>query len=459
MTDMLKKVKQTIIRHRLLSTGDSVLVALSGGADSVCLLECLLALSGDLSLSVYAAHINHGLRGADSDGDEAFVRDLCEKHGVPLFVKRCDVHALAKETKTGTEEAGRNVRYAFFKEVMADNGISFIATAHHADDNVETVLMRLIRGTGPMGLGGIAYQNGNIIRPFLDVTREEIEAYLKENGFCYRNDASNNDTIYTRNRVRHTLIPLLTKQFNPSFSQTFAENIRLYASCGAFVKEEAGKLFDKTARVKTDDCYGFSSDALLGENKFLVSAMLHGLLSEKLCKTEVSEFHVQSVMALLDANKGPVSLPGGVVAEVCDYVLYLYIEKKTEQFMHTITPGVNFPVDETGHFFTMAILDSPVKGTANSVCLDCGLLVGKKLCVRNRREGDVFYPSGMEGRKKLQDFFVDSKVPRFLRDSVPIITADDDIVWVAGFRADRRFLADDSSESVLQMTIHKEGLL
>ncbi len=459
MTDMLEKVKQTIKKHQLLSAGDTVLVALSGGADSVCLLDCLLALSNTLSISVCAAHVNHGLRGEDSDGDEAFVSELCEKRGVPLFVKRCDIRAMAKKTKTGIEEAGRNARYAFFKELMEKGNIKVVATAHHADDNVETVLMRLIRGTGPMGLGGIAYKNGEIIRPFLDVTREEIENYVKLNGLAYRTDASNCDTVYTRNRVRHTLIPLIIEQFNPAFSQTFADNIRLYASCGSYIKEETRKLFEKTAQIKMPACFGFSVDALLNENEFLVSAMLHSLLYEHLCRAEISEFHVQNVLALLGENKGPVSLPGGVVAEVCDRVLYLHKNEKTEKFVHPVIIGENFLVEETGHFFTASFVDSPVKTTKNTICLDAGLLSGKTLCVRNRREGDVFYPSGMEGSKKLQDFFVDSKVPRFLRDSVPIITADDEIVWIAGFRADRRFLASSTSESVLQMTIHKEGLL
>ena len=212
--DILQKVKISIEKKDLLKNGDSVLVALSGGADSVFLLNIMLLLKDEFNLSIYAAHINHMLRGKEADYDEEFCRTLCKKNDIKLFTHRADVALIAKETSVSEEVAGRNVRYTFFNEILEKENIQKIATAHNFDDNIETVFMRFIRGTGISGLCGIPYKNNNIIRPILDIKRSEIEDFLSECNADYVTDKTNFEQIYTRNKIRLGIIPEIEKNIN-----------------------------------------------------------------------------------------------------------------------------------------------------------------------------------------------------------------------------------------------------
>ena len=455
MTDMLQQVKKTILEHSLLQPGDKVLVALSGGADSVCLLDCMLCLTEELNIKVFAAHVNHCLRGEASDGDEAFVRDLCQLRNVPLFTCRKDIHALAAEKKIGTEAAGRLVRYEFFESVLQAKGLQKIATAHHANDTVETVLMRLIRGTGPLGLGGIPYQNETVIRPLLDVTRTEIEAYLKEKALSFRTDRTNFETVYTRNRVRHELIPFLEKEFNPNFQKNFREQIRLYSANSAYIKKEAETLFSRLVKQASAG-YGFSCKALLLEDAFLVSVMLHQTIMQLTDTQEILQHHIDAVMSIVQKGSGAVSLPDNVIAEICHGVLFLRKDTEKVTFCYPIEPGSEIYLAEIDTTITCYKVDAvPTKYDNNTMYLAADTVNGKVLTVRSRTEGDFFYPIGMEGRKKLQDYFVDQKVPYFLRDTIPVVTVNDEIAWVAGYRGDRRFVASKDNNASLCVKLHR----
>lgn len=455
MTNMLQQVKKTILEHNLLQPGDRVLVALSGGADSVCLLDCLLCLAEELNIKVFAAHVNHCLRGEEADDDEAFVRELCQLCDVPLFTCTKDVHALAAVKKIGTEAAGRLVRYEFFESVLQENGLHKIATAHHANDTVETVLMRLLRGTGPLGLSGIPYQNGRVIRPLLDVTRIEIEAYLEEKRLSFRTDRTNFEALYTRNRIRHELIPFLEKEFNPNFQKNFREQIRLYSANSAYIKKEAETLFSRLAK-QISAGHGFSCEALLLEDVFLVSVMLHQAIMQLTDTREILQHHIDAVISIVQKGSGAVSLPGNVVAEICHGVLYLRKDTEKVTFCYLIEPGSEIYLEEIEATITCYKANAvPEKHDSNTICLDVEKVNGKKLTVRSRTEGDFFYPIGMEGRKKLQDFFVDQKIPYFLRDSIPIVTVNDEVAWVAGYRGDRRFVASKDNNASLCVKLHR----
>ncbi len=450
---MFTKVQKTIKQHNLIHTGDRILVALSGGADSVCLLDCLQKLSDELGISFSAAHVHHGLRGQDADDDELFVRRLCNERNIPLYVKRVDVRALAAETKTGLEEAGRNARYAFFKELKDEHGFTKIATAHHSGDNIETVLMRLMRGTGPLGLGGIPYVNQEVIRPLLDVSRQDIEDYCKAQNLSFRTDLSNFETNYTRNKVRHELIPFMEEKFNPDFKNSFQEQIRLYAACGAYIKDETEKVMQKEMH-STLQGVCFSCQSLLAYNEFLVSTVLHKVLQQYAGGHSITADHINSIMAMLGQGKCSVSLPDDMVAEVCHGWLYIRRNLPAKTFSYPLFESAF--IKETGQTVTICDVEyMPGKGNACTVYLDKQKLAGKKLMLRSRCDGDVFYPVGMDGRKKLHDFFVDKKIPYFLRDTVPILTADDEVVWIAGYRADRRFIATKETDAIVCVKIHK----
>lgn len=452
---MLNQVRKTIFCHTLIEPGDRVLVALSGGADSVCLLDCLMSLQDELGISVAAAHLNHCLRGDESDGDEAFVRQLCEERQLPLFVCRKDIRVIAKETGTGLEAAGRNARYAFFHDLQKKEGFHKIATAHHAGDNIETVLMRLVRGTGPSGLGGIPYKNGTVIRPLLDVTRQDIEAYTKEHALSFRTDSTNSEKIYTRNRVRHSLVPLIEQEYNPNFQKNFQEQIKLYSACSDYLKNEVQKLCIKLT-LPFSGGYAFDCSRLLQEPAFLISMLLHTLLQE-LADGQILACHVEAAKSLVAEGKGAVSMPGGVIAEVCHKRLYLRRNIPVKTFFYDLPhEGELFIPETNGYIICQIVTEIPEHRKADSVYLDIQKLSGKKLSVRSRQAGDYFYPKGLCGRKKLQDYFVDNKIPHFMRDTIPVITAGEDIVWLAGLRADERFVKTKGKGPVFCIRYIKE---
>ncbi|MBE7036815.1 MAG: tRNA lysidine(34) synthetase TilS [Ruminococcaceae bacterium] len=453
MIDMLTKVKKIINRYGLLQPEEKVLVALSGGADSVCLLSVLKELSEELQISLFAAHLNHGLRGKESDGDEEFVRKLCAEWNVPLFVRRADVAARAKESKCGLEEAGRHERYSFFREISEQEQLNKIATAHHAGDNVETVLMRLIRGTGPLGLGGIPCRNEAVVRPLLYVNRAEIECYLQMKGLTFREDSTNAETVYTRNRVRHQLIPMLETEFNPNFLNTFSEQIELYASGAAYLEEETEKLFKKTA-IPVTGGFGFSCKNLLAENDFLVSMLLHKTISSLAENRETGMVAVRLTKELLSRLQGEAQLGDGVLAQICHGILYIRKDCPAESFAYTLEPKGIFSVQNGDIQLVFTKAETvPEHPLANEAYINAERINEKKMVLRSRQNGDVFYPVGMDGKQKLKDYLIDKKIPRFLRDTVPLLTADEEIIWVVGERADARFAARKGDKDILRIQV------
>ncbi|MBE7035547.1 MAG: tRNA lysidine(34) synthetase TilS [Ruminococcaceae bacterium] len=454
MNNVLNKVKETIFQHSLIAKGSKVLVALSGGADSVCLLHVLRVLCDEMSFTLYAAHLNHGLRGEEADHDEAFVANLCKTWGIPLFTRRLAVKFLAEQEGCGLEEAGRKARYAFFAELLEEHAIDVVATAHNSCDNVETVIMRLMRGTGINGLAGIPHRNGHVVRPLLDVSREEIEDYCREADISYCLDSTNQDTEFTRNRVRHMLLPMIEESFNPNFKKNFQEQIGLYADCASFIQRETEKLFVRHVRQMPGGCC-LECEPLAKEEPFLVMQLLHALLSELSGQKEINMQAVQAVKAITDNQTGSVQITRTLVAEVCYGVLYIRQDRKEQPFCYDINGKEELIISETGDRICIRepriVSDEP----GQKIYVDAKKLAGKKLQVRSRRTGDYFYPTGMEGKKSLQDYFVDKKIPHFMRQFVPILSADDDIVWVIGMRADRRYLAQENQENVLCVTYDK----
>ncbi len=451
MNNLLEQVKKTIQKHGLIESGDSVLVGLSGGADSVCLLSCLLELSDELMISVSAAHVNHCLRGEAADNDQRFSEELCEKWNVPFYAVRKDIKALSLEKSVGLEEAGRMARYDFFFDLQKQFGFTKIATAHHGNDNIETVLMRLLRGTGPLGLSGIPYRNGDIIRPLLDTNRSAIELYLKNKAIGFRTDVSNLDSVYTRNKIRNQLIPQLEQDFNPNFQSTFQEEIRLYQSCASYIKDEARKVREEKSYAILGG-YAVPCDALLGLHEFLASTVIHQMIEKLSPKKEVSHLHISKVLSILQECSGRVNLPDGIIAEVCYRILYLRRNPEFDFEEIELKPGVTVILHDGKKLSCSVVYNSSKKSNRSRVLLDMDQILGKKITLRPRRNGDYFYPVGMDGRKKLQDYFVDEKVPYFMRDFVPLVTVGDDIALVVGFRADRRFTSSNKEGSYFCVT-------
>lgn len=408
---MLNKLLSFIREHKLLSPGDSVVCAVSGGADSVALLFALYLLREKLGISLSAAHFNHNLRGEESLRDERFVRQLCDRYDIPLTLGRGIVVA----GKKGLEAAARDARYAFLNSIPGK-----IATAHTADDNAETVLMHLVRGTGLKGLGGIAPKNGRLIRPMLSVTRQEVLAFLQEYNLSYITDSSNETDNFLRNRLRHHVMPLLKKE-NPRFAEnTSATALRLRQDAAALESLSANEILTVSQLCALPEAvrnraYG----------AFLKSC---GVL-----EPEAEHIRLLHKLASSDNPSAKGNFPGGITI-VRNYA-YLQKQEKIQSFSEVELPcpgevalpeiGVQIRCDVATEF-----VDSKDAFTVTPA---------GKLVIRSRKQGDCVRLSG--GTKSLKKLFIDKKIPAAQRERIPVIADEAGVVAVCGLGASKNRLA------------------
>lgn len=410
-------VKNTIKEHNLIVPGDRVLLGLSGGADSVALFHILKRLSKELGFCVACAHINHSLR-ETANRDMLFCKQLCKDYGVEFFCKTVNIKAEAKTAGMSEEAYARNVRYDFFGSL----GFDKIATAHNKNDVAETLLLNFMRGAALSGLGGIPYVRNNIVRPLLDVKKSDVVTFCRENGYEYVTDETNFEELYTRNKIRLDLIPKIEEKFNPNFVNVAAGNAKLLREDSEFLDSIAKKEYK-----------GYIDIAELLEKEMPVCRRLIQIhwKSAAECTDNLSLVYLEDIIAL--CKKGStgksVDLPGGFYAR-CQYGR-LIIEKHREEisFEYEIYPGMVLNIPKIGKNVLIKESESP----------DFYLDPDSLLVIRSRRAGDIFYPTGMTGKKKLSDFFTDKKIPKNKRDMVPVLTAGGEIVAVGNMRYDRRF--------------------
>lgn len=394
----------------LLPPGSRVLCAVSGGADSMCLLH-MLSQRKDISLT--AAHFNHQLRGEESDRDEAFVRDLCTQWNIPLTVGRGDVKAFSEREGLSPEEGGRILRYAFLEAAAQTEGCDLIATAHNADDNLETMLLNLTRGAGLSGLAGIPPQRGNIVRPLLRVTRREIEEYLRLYSLPHVEDSTNADETYSRNKMRRQVLPLL-EEFNPALRKNSIDAIRYLRADNDYLNALASNLSKKA--VVEDDTVVLPAILISGSPRPVAIRAVRQLLSMMPDgSTDCAATHLEGVVNLCrgDDPSAVFHLPHGVTAR-----------REYDRLILTLRspPPALEPM-------TLLEGENPVPGTAWTVVLDGPPWPG--LTVRSRRTGDEFtLPNGH--RKTLKKLLIDRKVPRLERERIPIVADDGGVIAVAG---------------------------
>lgn len=413
---MLNKLLAFIRRYEMLQAGDSVVCAVSGGADSVALLFGLYLLREKLGINLSAAHFNHRLRGTESDRDETFVREFCNRYDIKLYVGSAEV----RTGKKGLEAAARDARYAFLKTLPGK-----IATAHTADDNAETLLMHLVRGTGLKGLGGIMPINGTLIRPMLQVTRQDVLAFLKEYNLTYVIDSSNETDLFLRNRLRHHVMPLLTAE-NPVIAQNLSElALRLRQDEACLAQIAAGV-----------------SEMRIPVLRQMEPAIRNRAISNFLRRCGIPEpeaSHVDLVEKLVFSDKpsARASLPNGVV------IVRNYDNLELGQKIDPIQPVVlnlNVPVILPG-LGLRVICEPAVEGQNLTDCfavIPCGNIV-----LRNRQPGDTMRLSG--GTKELKKLFIDKKIPADQRMQIPIVADDAGVLGVYGFGANLDRQGDASS--------------
>lgn len=419
-----RKVNKYIEERHLFTLRDKVLVALSGGADSVALLRVLLALG----YRCEAAHCNFHLRGEESDRDELFVRRLCEEQHVVLHVTHFDTKEYAAHHRMSIEMAARELRYEWFNRLLQERSLQAVAVAHHRDDSVETFLLNLIRGSGVNGLKGIRPQNGRVVRPLLDIGRQDILEYLQAMGQEYVTDSTNLQDEYMRNKIRLNVLPLL-RELNPSVSECIAETASRLADTATLynIGIEAGR-----KRVMETD------------NKIHISRLLQepapaALLFEILHPLGFNSGQVNDVLRSLSAQSGKrfVSTDWELLRDR----EYLLVRQRTEENnLPTSMPQIEIQIQELTPDFI-------IPRTKDTACLDADKLV-LPLTIRRWQQGDSFIPFGMKGRKNVSDYLTDRKFSLFQKERQCVVCSEDRIVWLAGERIDDRYRVTEETKRI-----------
>jgi tRNA(Ile)-lysidine synthase len=456
---LLTKIRETIGRYIMLEPGSRVVVAVSGGPDSVCLLSALHTLSAEFKISLHIAHLDHMFRGRESAEEANFVEKLAAKLGIPSTIEHIDVPSYCREQGLSPQTGARQVRYSFLERVAHATGAARIATGHTATDQAETFLMRLLRGAGAAGLSAIPPVRGNIIRPLIETTREEVLGYLRSAGLSYVTDPSNAKTFYTRNRIRLELMPVL-KRFNPRVEERLAS--------------EAGLLRDENEAI--DAYLGTIGESIITQDKDALKLKRDEFIALPLAfqrrifrttlalagrePSELSLIQIDEALAFMAASQTgrSMDLPGGLVVGR-EYDRFIISTAPVAQnFSYALVlPGTTL-IPELGLAVETRLGEDGEEYPAGENNIWQAVFDYDKISpfftVRNRRPGDRFHPSGMEGRsKKLQDYLVDKKVPQRQRNRVPLLFAGAELIWVVGYRTDFRFLPGPDTKRTLVVSV------
>ncbi len=461
---MIEKIIKTIDEHKLIEKGDRIIVGLSGGPDSVCLLHVLHSLASRLNISIAAVHINHMLRGDESLEDELYAGELCKQLGISLHVARHDIKSISFKKKLSIEEAGREIRYEEYKSVADREGASKIAVAHNRNDQAETVLLNIIRGTGLEGLKGMDYKNGRIIRPLLDIDRKEIEDYCISKKLSPRMDSSNLENIYTRNKVRLDLIPRINDLFNIDVVTSINRMSLILSEDQSCLMEKAQDLYNKCVLKKEEKMVSLDLNKLQGCHPSIFKRVARLAVKDVRGSLKgIESVHIESIKDLGFSGKtvSQVHLPDSLRAARSYDVLKIYIEDKEKKAPLFNTP-VNIPgttridaLDSTIESF----IEKPPLNIEHFGNIGYNSLVQffdyeklkKGVHVRNRRNGDLFKPYKSTGTKKLKEYFIDNKIPRDIRGSIPVIAKDREIVWIIGYNTSDKFKVTENTKSVVKM--------
>jgi tRNA(Ile)-lysidine synthase len=486
MKSLEKRVFDSIREMRLISPGDRVGVAVSGGADSVALLRILHDARESLGVKLLVAHFDHCLRGAESDTDAEFVRDLARKYGLPFVLDRDDVAAAAKRNKWNLEDAARRLRYAFFERLIRDGQATRMAVAQTADDQAETVLAHLIRGTGPTGLGGIYPVAGNVVRPLLSVRREELRAYLRERGQTWREDASNLDTKRLRARVRTRLVPMLESEFSPRIVERLSQLARLsreeqefwnavtedrfdalVTPDGAAFSVRASDLLTPMATPTAHDAAQHDRNRQTPSTQPVTERLVRRIYQElRGTRQGLSAAHVEQVIRLAANPSGGhfVELPGGVLAEKSFGRLKFAIEsgalaKPEKRASGRVSADYAYEIElpergcatvsvpELNRRIRLKVIDwtcGERETTHGRLALDAALL-RMPLILRNWRPGDAYRPLGRREIHKLKHLFAEGRVPLRERSGWPVLESAGRVIWAWGMAPARELCAGNGT--------------
>jgi tRNA(Ile)-lysidine synthase len=435
---MLIELQKFIVKNNLFTEKNRILLALSGGIDSMVLLHMLKSLGYNIS----AAHCNFCLRGNESNDDEKFVKEICLKWNIKLFVKKTNTLAYAEKHRCSTQEAAREIRYTWFNKLANKNKFDFIVTAHNANDTIETFLINLIRGSGTKGLSGIPLKNNNIVRPLLFAKRIKIESYAQKNKIPYRNDSSNASLKYVRNKIRLNIIPEL-KKINPGFEDVVLKEIELMQQTNLFIEKYIQQEFKNLCKLEKNT---LKIDIDFLKKMHSPELIIYNLLYN----------YSFSPTTISDIFNSLYSQPGKKFYStthtlIKDRKYFLLSESKNktnkEKLITAKTKKISTPIS-----LSFSTIPSPLKYSNNP---NIALIDIKKIIfplkVRKWKKGDYFIPLGMKGKKKLSDFFIDQKISLNKKQETYVIESGGEIVWVIGFRISEKFKLTGNSSDALKI--------
>lgn len=458
---LIQKVRSTIEKYHMLEQGDKVVVGISGGPDSIFLLYVLNELKDDLHLTLIVAHMDHCIRGIEAKKECSFVKDLANKLNLPFESKSVDIPILKKINKESTQQAARDARYKFFMNTLNKFEAQKVALGHNANDQAETVLMRLIRGAGLKGLCGIPpIRDGIIIRPLIEVQRSEIEEFLKENSIEFVIDSSNTEDVYLRNKVHNKLMPILINEYNPQIIQNLTQTSEILRRDEEFIDNIAFELFSEFCIFEDDESIRLN----ISEIKKLEEPMKYRILRKAIESfsgdlKRIDSRHLESVIGMVSsavANKS-LNLPKGIIVEkrYNELVIRKAIEGTPFCYSFFEIPN-NVKLKEIGKEVEFKVVlqkeELALNIDPNLAFMDYNQ-IKFPIIIRNFREGDRFQPIGMKGTKKLKDFFIDTKVPKSIRRNIPLLLFDNMITWIMGLRIDDRVLVREYPAKILKVRI------
>ena len=453
------RARETLNRHGMIDKGDRIIVAVSGGPDSVCLLDILHRLREEMGIELLVAHFDHGLRPREDEAETRFVHDLALSMGLSFESEKG--HLTAETGGVSIEEKARDARYAFLEDLSNRHQAKKIAVGHTLNDQAETVIMRLLRGSGPSGLAGIPpVRDKKIIRPLIDISREEILSYLKAGNLSYVTDSSNLQRVFLRNRIRLDLMPRLL-DYQPRLIEHLGRLAQLLRDENLFMDMQADQWLKNEAEPAPEGSMAISVTRFLDLSRPLKNRVTRGLLLQvQKNLRRISGAHILSVNRLAESPdpQGELHLPGGLRVKKAYESLVFSRFKEPRQFKFRIPihgPGT-FHLERISRSVSLEYLDAgidPTRQTAPDVALLDAGKIRFPLLLRNFEPGDRFIPLGMKGRKKIKDFFIDLKIPSGERAQTPILAFGDIPVWVCGYRIDDRFKITPATKAILKITI------
>lgn len=461
---MLRKIKEYVTRWHMLEKEDKVIVGVSGGADSICLLFVLLELQKSIPFEIIVVHVNHGLRGLDADEDEAYVKKICEEQDLLCVTYSENVELIAKNRKQSTEEAGREVRYAAFYRTLELYGGTKIALAHHKNDNVETFLMNMARGTGLKGLGGIRPVSGKLIRPLLCMEREEIEQYLQKKGIAYCTDKTNASDEYTRNRIRNHVIPYMEKEINSCTVSHINDTMEQLLEIQSYLEVQRDIHMETCVRVQEDGYIVNWEELKKIPNVIQTLVLKQALVNITGMEKDITSVHLKELQNLFQKQVGRrLDLP--YETEALKMYEGIKLRKKTAIETEKIVceVSVNESNEQQIILENMTLIlrvfenfDGNMQDVQknNTKWFDYDI-IKNGLCIRTRKPGD-YITIHQDGKKqKLKSYFINEKIPKEERDKVLLVADGSHILWIIGYRVNCRYQADRNTKHVLEIQMNE----